>query len=312
MLNAIHSYFAETPADAEPVKIITDDSGTMVLQPPDGFPIPITDEGIEACGKWMSDAITKDKLEKAIKNKKIGDLLSTGFKQSVGSLDAHAWIEKPDGTILDFDFTEYNEIRRLWACDNPRPFYAPNDAYLPAMRRICKKMVNTAKRVLPDVYPNAEAFYRDFYEEPKAGHCFMNATAYKFFNPQCKLKVGSMGWVKKRTGTIHWEFGNACMAWKPRRAIEKYPPNNKPIDLITENLTEAREGYYDEYNKMPDGFMDAQSVAMKRMKNSGGAMCLFAHNEEEEELMDIFARGMATFSGATVHHGEMDVVDMPC
>ena len=226
--------------------------------------------------------------------------LQAELRIEVGSLDAHAWIEMPDGSIRDWAFHRYDIIKNIWNC-NDRAYYYPNPTeYQVPFRKIIKRMVKAAKKYCPEEFPNAEAVFKDFYLCPKAGHCFMNAYAYKYFHPEVKLMIGSMGWEKKRTGTIYWEFGNANMDWKPKRVIEGYKANQYDIDWLPAGDDSP---YNDEVDmeKLPTGFFDAHDLYQKRGKQIGSNYALFPKDDEEMECLKIFTNHLAKNKGTRIH-----------
>lgn len=230
------------------------------------------------CGEYARDRVAEIEAMNDImgKNKPDYDVFN------VGKLDAHAWIEMPDGSIKDWYFQDYDNIKRLWNCEG-RAYYYPNpEKFAPAMRHIIKKMVKTAKKFLPEVYTDAKAVFEDFYNEPKAGHCFMNAYAYKYFNPEVKLMVGSMGWASKKTGKIHWEFGDADMTWKAERVKAGYLPNNKPIDWSPDQKTlDVLNTAEAEMMGYPDGYMELYTDVQRFITKKDGNVYMRPETDED-------------------------------
>ena len=231
----------------------------------------------EACLEGHCGEEAKTRISTA--NKTLKEL---DYFVEVGKLDAHAWIEMPDGSIKDWYFQDYDNIKRLWNCEG-RAYYYPNpEKFSLPMRGIIKKMVKIAKKYIPERYPNAEAVFKDFYNEPKAGHCFMNAYAYKYFNPEVKLMVGSMGWASKKTGKIHWEFGDADMTWKAERVKAGYLPNNKPIDWSPDQKTlDVLNTAEAEMMGYPDGYMELYTDVQRFITKKDGNVYMRPETDED-------------------------------
>jgi len=144
--------------------------------------------------------------------------------------DCHAWVERPDGSILDWWFNDYETIVKVQGLEKGISVYMPDDKY----HRICMEQVHKKIR---DCKASGMSFLKKnkdcikfFLDQPASGNCFMNAYAYCYFNRDCKLRVGNFGWAKKKPTqniTTWFEFGDADMKLDWKHYYHLYPANER-------------------------------------------------------------------------------------
>jgi len=114
-------------------------------------------------------------------------------------MDIHCWIVEND-KIIDFNFPEYEMIKcmRGLTGDNiyePVPIEEQKKWF-----RLMHKKSSAFNQIDPIMYK--------FYKNPQYGCCFVNALAYKKNSKnKCKIVIGKMGWRKKNSNDIFWEYG---------------------------------------------------------------------------------------------------------
>ena len=144
--------------------------------------------------------------------------------------DCHAWVEKPDGSILDWHFFDYDTIIRVQGLEKGITVYMPDDKYHKTCMTQVRKKIRQIKNAGIPMLSTTKDILKFFYDQPAAGNCFMNAYSYVYFNRDCKLRVGNFGWAKKkRTKNINtwFEFGDADMKEDWKYYYKKYPANDK-------------------------------------------------------------------------------------
>ena len=135
------------------------------------------------------------------------------------AIDAHSWVENADGMVVfDPDFPEYFMIRKV---RNLRVGHCYKE-FDPLLTAICKKQINpTILTALDDVADQMMEMGRicsetDIYKvvmelcddgDAMAGRCFLNAWCYQKLHPDTIIKIGSLGWMERRSKEIHWEYG---------------------------------------------------------------------------------------------------------
>ena len=112
-------------------------------------------------------------------------------------MDIHCWIVEND-KIIDFNFPEHQMVKRIQGLvgDN---IYEP--APIDEQKMWFKKMYEKSIVFL------ADGILYQFYKNPQYNCCFINALAYKKNNKNCKIVIGKMGWRKKNSNDIFWEYG---------------------------------------------------------------------------------------------------------
>lgn len=152
------------------------------------------------------------------------------MKDWSSTTDCHTWVERPDGSIKDWFFCDYDTIIRVQGLEKGIPVYMPDDKYHETcMRQVRTKIKEIKNSGLP-MFKKPKDVIKFFYDQPAAGNCFMNAYAYCYFNRDCKLRIGNFGWAKKkRTKNINtwFEFGDADMKEDWKYYYLKYPANEK-------------------------------------------------------------------------------------
>ena len=135
------------------------------------------------------------------------------------TLDAHAWCEDKDGKVVfDPHFKEYDLIKKIRDLEG-EPQYEEVSTLSRQVMVIIKRQIKDAKRQgkQQGIKLTSEMIMTMFLEQPAFGNCFLNAYAYRWFNPEVKMRVGKMGWKVKKTercyGTtfttdkVFWEYG---------------------------------------------------------------------------------------------------------
>jgi len=124
-------------------------------------------------------------------------------------IDGHFWVER-NGEIIDWDFQEYTNCRRVWRCSN-------NDTkrYLPANSTTQMVMIGIFMKCFKDALETCsnEETISKFYTvsakmnmtAPRYSTCFQNSIIEIHKNGG-ELKFGSMGW-DKLAGGVHYEYG---------------------------------------------------------------------------------------------------------
>jgi len=107
--------------------------------------------------------------------------------------DIHFWVEK-DGKIIDPDFPVYDMIKSIQGLEGEKQFQELTDKRIIKIYMkhwIEKGTTNLNVIGLLGVMPH---------------QCYSNAMYYISQNGG-KLKIGKMGWKKKNSNKIWWEFG---------------------------------------------------------------------------------------------------------
>tara|TARA_A100001391_G_C5056718_1_gene274930 strand:+ start:1171 stop:1794 length:624 start_codon:yes stop_codon:yes gene_type:complete len=154
------------------------------------------------------------------------------------TLDLHAWVETADGRLLDWDFEAYGEVRRIRDL-NDTPYYVPECGENP--RRAMALIREHIKERKAYLGCSTKQLLETFYTAPQYGCCFLNAYAYVYFNRDCRVIIGSMGYEKKDGSGIWWEYGPAKMGMSRREARERYPLNRSKDIQLTGSRGFARE-----------------------------------------------------------------------
>tara|TARA_R110000823_G_scaffold270717_2_gene390270 strand:- start:4528 stop:4896 length:369 start_codon:yes stop_codon:yes gene_type:complete len=119
-------------------------------------------------------------------------------------VDGHAWCENKDGEVVfDPSFKEYKFIKMVNKLEGENQYEI--------VPELSGKVMACIKIHIKDFKKNNKMSFENimkmFLKYPKFNCCFLNAYAYKFANPEVKLMVGKMGWKKKNSGEIFWEYG---------------------------------------------------------------------------------------------------------
>ena len=132
----------------------------------------------------------------------------TKASQIFGNDDFHAWIETPEGTILDYDnkSTEFVKIRRLHNLTDERvynPF--PEDEERKAFLYLHNKFIKPRLKLMNELSKEWQKKY-EIMVMNIPGQCIMRASFIWKNNKGYKIRIGSMGWKNKRGG-VWWEYG---------------------------------------------------------------------------------------------------------
>ena len=121
-------------------------------------------------------------------------------------IDGHFWVER-DGKIIDWDFEEYCNVRKMWGCGKEKK-------YLPAPEITQKIMIGIFKKKMMEIFEinNWEDCVAEFYKlsviiglKPTFDRCFQNCLM-EIHERGGELVFGSLGF-KKPDGSFHYEYG---------------------------------------------------------------------------------------------------------
>lgn len=122
-------------------------------------------------------------------------------------IDAHFWVER-DEKIIDWDFENYNYIKRVNNCEGNKVYYeAPIETQM-IMIELCYRMSN---KTLQSNNENCAIKMKELYkkigfDDREPDMCFSNCIIEIAENGG-ELRFGSMGWKKKNSNDIWWEYG---------------------------------------------------------------------------------------------------------
>lgn len=113
------------------------------------------------------------------------------------SMDFHAWLELPNGEIIDPHFKRYDLIADMRGVSHEKHYHPANQ-----MVQAC--INKTFEAWLVEII----GAYGGIDKVPmKCGFCFLNAFALQQTKyPNAKMVIGSMGFGKK--GQTWWEYGD--------------------------------------------------------------------------------------------------------
>lgn len=117
--------------------------------------------------------------------------------------DGHFWVEK-DGQVIDPYFSEYDQVKRIHDC-------VGHSVYHPAPQSVQDEWIDALTSIFNKQFGSLVAF-ADFCEEvrfrPHYNSCDKNALLTLVKNGG-KLVFGSLGWKKRDSEEIWWEYGGA-------------------------------------------------------------------------------------------------------
>jgi hypothetical protein len=129
-----------------------------------------------------------------------------GVNTSADNGTFHAWIRRPDGTIYDPHFEEYEDLAEMPNCDALQKVY---HEWSPAQQK--EKLTNSIPRIMRNIRANMEAngmtmreIAEVFCERPGFRSCIINAYCYKLIHPDSEIVIGHMGFRNKKTPEIVW------------------------------------------------------------------------------------------------------------
>jgi hypothetical protein len=123
-------------------------------------------------------------------------------------IDGHFWIVR-DGKIIDWDFPEYAQVRRMWGCGKEK-------TYLPAPEMTQKLMIGMFKKAFSSHFSKTQTWEEILAEfhglcclagavEPQYCRCFQNCLLEIHLRGG-ELVFGSLGF-KRPDGSFHYEYG---------------------------------------------------------------------------------------------------------
>lgn len=132
----------------------------------------------------------------------------TKASQMFDNDDFHAWIETPEGKILDYSNNDpvYKQTRRIHKLTKKRVYKAfPDEEERKAFTHLDKKHIKPRMELLKKLSKDLQEKICERWMN-SAGHCIMRAYLILEKNPTYKIRIGSMGWKNKR-GKVWWEYG---------------------------------------------------------------------------------------------------------
>lgn len=118
----------------------------------------------------------------------------------------HAWVRRPDGTIYDPHFPEYDSMAEMSNCDASQKVY---HEWTSAQQK--EKLNNSIPRIMTNIRKNMETngmtmkeVAEFFCESPGFRSCIINAYCYKLIHPDSEIVIGHMGWRNIKTPDIVW------------------------------------------------------------------------------------------------------------
>lgn len=125
---------------------------------------------------------------------------------SANGMCFHAWIRKPDGSIHDPHFKEYDWMMKMPNCDANEKVY---DEWSPTQQK--EKLRNEMPSLIDVMKDNREINNSTNTEiaefliaNPQYRACIFNAFCYKIIHPDCEIVIGNMGFRNKKTPSIIW------------------------------------------------------------------------------------------------------------
>tara|TARA_R110000868_G_scaffold394911_1_gene666380 strand:+ start:115 stop:501 length:387 start_codon:yes stop_codon:yes gene_type:complete len=125
------------------------------------------------------------------------------------TMDIHCWVEDSTGKIIDPDFMEYQIVKNIRDLEGEKQYKKlTGEAYktmagdITAACKTVKKQIKASNKGMTNEY-----FWELFTDHPRSGFCMLNAMGQVKKDPTLKFCIGSMGWKKKGSQEIFWEFG---------------------------------------------------------------------------------------------------------
>jgi hypothetical protein len=119
-------------------------------------------------------------------------------------MDIHAWIEDDEDNLIDPYFFEYDLKKIINNCEGAC-------CYKPLSPEKQKEIMDKSISLARSIYGNKvdeRFFLYKFYKKPTYNNCFLNCLAYKKYSKKnCRIVIGKMGWRKKGSKEIFWEYG---------------------------------------------------------------------------------------------------------
>jgi hypothetical protein len=122
-------------------------------------------------------------------------------------IDGHFWVER-DGKVIDPYFEEYDKIKKFWGCVGDAVYQPADDLTQQVILRKFEKILTVKQTGIS---------MKTMGGLKRAYDCWGNASLEIVENGGT-IVFGSMGWKKKKTGTIHYEFGGD--GWKVHQFLK--------------------------------------------------------------------------------------------
>jgi hypothetical protein len=115
--------------------------------------------------------------------------------------DIHFWVVL-DNEIVDPYFPIYDGIKSFQGLEG-------NPVYEEFPVEVQKKLwaYHWKKIVKPALKTNSVKEIKKIVEKPISSLCMLNAYCYRTYHKKGRIAVGRMGWKKKNSNEIFWEYG---------------------------------------------------------------------------------------------------------
>ena len=123
-------------------------------------------------------------------------------------IDGHFWVER-DGEIIDPYFIEYDFIKVVNRLEGMPVHMKADDI-------VSKVIIRRFENVIS--YDLLFKMMKDNYYQVSFGKCYLNAVLEVRKNGG-ELCFGSMGWKRKRSDDIHWEYGGS--GWTVKQFLKQ-------------------------------------------------------------------------------------------
>lgn len=125
---------------------------------------------------------------------------------SANGMCFHAWIRKPDGSIHDPHFVEYDYMMKMPNCDANEKVY---EEWSPTqqkekLRNEMPSLIDTMKINMEEHNETKKHIAEVLIANPQYRACIFNAFCYKIIHPDCEIVIGHMGFRNKKTPSIIW------------------------------------------------------------------------------------------------------------
>jgi len=131
------------------------------------------------------------------------------LRMELPTIDGHFWIVR-DGKIIDWEFEEYNLIRKIRNCNKEKN-------YIPAPETTQRIMIAIHKKAFSSYFSKTQSWediIAEFYNmsvmlgmvKPECQRCYQNCLIDIYKNGG-ELVFGSLGFKRKGTNEYHYEFG---------------------------------------------------------------------------------------------------------
>jgi hypothetical protein len=134
----------------------------------------------------------------------------------------HAWCEQDGRIVYDPQWKggDSDRVKKTWELSDV-PCYEPFDL----MKQIeCGKQAAgyIVSQHKTNKKKNSPEIWHLMFPEGLEGYCWLNAICYKkFVNPKAKIVFGKAGWIRKRDGEPHYEYGDGTASVEDRKWLMK-------------------------------------------------------------------------------------------